>query len=165
MAQEDPFARLGFAQLFDIDPAQVQRAYLKRCADLHPDRMRDPLLQAEAARESARLNEARAVLLDDEKRANALLALMGGPGPSEDKSLPDGFLMRMMEVRQELEAAAQADHERLAAWAEAERAGHIERVRALFAAPDAAGGLEAIRVELNAWRYIERMIEQIDPAV
>jgi molecular chaperone HscB len=169
-AKSDPFALLGLPRSFDVDPRALQSAYLKRSAALHPDRFRDPLAQAEAQREAAALNDARAILADDEQRANTLLALLGGPAKEQDKSLPDGFLIEMLEVRQDMEAAlASSDANerlRLERWARDRRAQHITAVRELFASisePDAANAprFAAIRQQLNAWRYIERMIEQL----
>ncbi len=166
----DAFAVLGLPRLFDVDPRALQQAYLRRSAALHPDRVQDPLAQAEAQREAARLNDARAVLADDEQRANLLLSLVGGPAKEQDKSLPDGFLVQMMLVRQEMEAALAADdageRQRLEQWAIRQRQAHIDAVRKGFApgsTPDLQR-LAVIRRELNAWRYIERMIEQLRDA-
>jgi DnaJ-domain-containing protein 1 len=131
----------------------------------HPD-----LGGEDGAQDSAALNDARATLADPERRANALLALLGGPTKEEDNALPDGFLMDMMEVREELEAAhASSDAgetARLGAWADEQRADYIARVSGLFGqlgATPSRDELGAIRRQLNAWRYIERMLEQIDP--
>lgn len=172
MTTADPFALLGLDRSFAIDAKQVQRAYLKRVSSLHPDRETDPIRRADVAREAAAVNDARRALLDDETRANVLLELLGGPAKEADKSLPDGFLMEMMEVREDMEQAIASGEEseraRVADWAAEQRAGHIERLGPLFASAlkDAKDQevLAEIRRELNAWRYIERMIEQLDPA-
>jgi hypothetical protein len=107
-------------------------------------------------------------LLDPEARANLLLARLGGPSKEVSRELPDGFLMKMMEAREELEAAATrrdgAAVERWREWAERERDGHITRVGELFKAFAVAREgkvLSDVRRELNAWRYVERMVEQI----
>ena len=165
----DPFEALGLDRRFDLDSGQVRRAWLAASGRLHPDRAGgDPLEESEIARRSAQINEAKRILDDPELRADALLALLGGPGREADKSLPDGFLMEMMSVREELEEAAgdSARLDELERRAQAQRAGYVERVGGLFAQggerPDAEI-LAAIRMELNAWRYIERMLEQIHP--
>ncbi|GJM18901.1 MAG: hypothetical protein DHS20C14_11140 [Phycisphaeraceae bacterium] len=156
------FEILGLERRFDLDPASIDLAYRARAAALHPD-LADPDKAADAARASAALNDARATLADPERRANALLAALGGPSPSEDRSLPRAFLMEMMDVRQEAEEECSAP-EGLAkwqAWADAQREEAIADVAALFAeSPDA---LAPIRERLNSWRYVERMIEQLDP--
>ena len=136
--------------------------------------MRDPLERADAADRIAALNDARTILADDERRANALHALLNGPTAREDSSLPDGFLMEIMEVRESMERAVASDdpdeRSRFEVWARDRRAAHIACVTDHFAAADAAATdderravLQRLRTELNAWRYIERMIEQLDP--
>ncbi|HYE60619.1 MAG TPA: iron-sulfur cluster co-chaperone HscB C-terminal domain-containing protein [Phycisphaerales bacterium] len=164
----DPFTLLGVPARYDLDHAAVERAYLSRAALLHPDVVGDgSIAESEAAVQLAQLNRAKATLLNDERRANALLAALGGPSKEQDKSLPDGFLFKIMETRQEIEAAiASGDQQqrgRWQQWAQAQRAEYRERVAKLFTASGEARALQAVRTELNAWRYIERLIEQLDP--
>jgi molecular chaperone HscB len=170
---EDAFELLGLPRRYEIDRHQLEAAFLRRSAAMHPDRFPDPLRQAEAEEASAKLNDARALLLDDERRANELLRLLGGPAKDQDNSLPNGFLVDMMDVRQDMEQALASgdprERERLERWALDQRAAYRDGVAALFEqVPLDAGArrsvLSQIRQQLNAWRYIERMIEQIDPA-
>lgn len=171
---DDPFALLDLPRRFEIDLEALQAVYLRKSASLHPDRFADPIEQAEAAERAAALNRARAVLIDDERRANALLALLGGPSKEEEKDLPDGFLMEIMEIRQTMEeilASGDASKRRhFEEWADGERQALIEKIADLFRQATAGAGasppadlLGAIRIELNALRYIERMIEQLGP--
>lgn len=166
----DPFAVFALPRAFEIDRAALQRAWLAEASRWHPDRFADPVQRGEAEGRSAEINRARVVLEDDEQRADALLLLLGGPGRGEDKSLPDGFLMEVMEVRERLEeAVASGDALRrteVERWADEQRAAHRRRVADLFARADGrddGAALADIRRELNAWRYIERLIEQLDP--
>lgn len=158
----DPFALLGLPRRFEVDGAALQRAWLERAARLHPDRADAP---EDAARLSAELNEAKAVLQDPERRANAMLSLLGGPTKEQDKSLPEGFLMEMLEAREAMQAEIEAEGEeartRWESWAASRRGEIIGRVGELFARGGDAATLRAVRTELNAWRYIERMIEQV----
>ena len=142
----------------------MQRAYLARSAEIHPDRAGEASEQ-----QAAELNDAKRTLEDPERRAGALLARLGGPSKEADRSLPDGFLMEMMELREAAEAAgSSADPAEVERWvndAERRRKRHIESIGRAFAAIGATptgDQLRAIRRELNAWRYIERMIEQLD---
>lgn len=160
----DPFDALGLPARFDLDPEAVRRAYLARIGAVHPDAMGE---QVEGA---AELNLARGVLDDPESRAEALLVRLGGASRAQDKSLPDGFLAEIMEARERIEEAlaSGSPEARLESrrWADQQRRGALERVGAMFAglggAPDAER-LRAIRRELNAWRYVERLIEQLEP--
>lgn len=165
----DAFDTLNIPARFDVDEAAVQRAYLAGVAASHPDLAGDTPRAAEAARRAAVLNRARAELLDPETRARALLRRLGAAGEGDERELPEGFLEHMLQTRMEMEEAVEggdaAEVARLRAWAEQERGRHIERVGRLFAralpGPAGAGQIQEIRRELNAWRYIERMIEQL----
>lgn len=164
-AGPDPFGVLGLPRRFGLSDSEIESAFLARLAGTHPD-----LAGESSSMDTAALTEARATLADPERRAGALLALLGGASASEDRSLPDGFLMEMMELREAVEeeigSGGPDARARWEAFAEARRAGHIGRVAGLFdrigEAPD-PGTLGAVRTELNAWRYTERLIEQLDP--
>jgi molecular chaperone HscB len=162
----DPFDTLGLPARFDLDPLEVERAYLARSADLHPDLAgADP----DAERLAAELNGAKRALSDPEMRADALLRRLGGPTREKERSLPSGFLMEIMGIREEIESSAASGDPAAAAkweeWAEGRRRELIGSISAMFAGlgdkPD-ADALRAIRVELNVWRYIERLVEQLE---
>ncbi len=157
---DTPFSRLGVHAAFPPDTAAIERAWLTASARLHPDRAADP---AQAARELSRINEAREILVDPERCANALLQHMGGPAAEEDKALPDGLLMDMLEARDRLEESrGNADAlAKIDTWARTRRDEHIARITELFATATGPERLHDIRVELNAWRYVERFIEQL----
>jgi len=164
-ASSDPFEALGLEARFDLTLGEIERAYLSRAAAAHPDASDE----GDAARRMASLNDARSTLRDGERRARALLIRLG-LGVPDDRSLPDGFLESMLETRMEIEGAISggdpAERESWVRWAEARRTEHASRIQTLFGSLDESGadaiGAE-IRVELNAWRYIERLIEQLDP--
>lgn len=171
----DPFAALGLPRRFDLDDQQIETAFLRRIAQAHPDlepAEGHPDPGGDATADTAILIDARAVLADPERRARALVRLLD-PAGAPDRTLPDGFLMEMMELRQRIEEELAADgahatdaRARWEAFAEARRQGHIARFaalagRSLQSDPDA---LAQARAELNAWRYTERLIEQLDPA-
>jgi DnaJ-domain-containing protein 1 len=160
----DPFDLLGITPAFDVDPVALQRAWLAGSARLHPDRFSAGSTESDEARRLAllaALNHSRMVLADPFQRAEALMARLGGPSKEADKSLPEGFLMDMLEVREQLEeAAASGDAAAVGKWedwAGEQRREAILRVAGLFK----DGALAEVRRELNAWRYIERMIEQL----
>ena len=168
----NPFAILGLAPRFEIDESQLQQAFVRKSAAAHPDRrVGDPAAQAEAARDAAKINEAHRTLKSPESRAAALLEMLGGPGP-EDRDLPDGLLEEMLEVRETM-AEAQAEDEQpkldeLEQWAEDRQSQHLDRIGELFREVEASDSpdartLKQIRVELNALRYYQRMIEQLAP--
>lgn len=167
-ANADPFELLALSPTFEIDEAALQRAWLRRSAALHPDRVADP---AEAAAAMAHINDARDTLADPERRANALLARLGGPTKEQDNSLPPDFLTGMFAIREKMEEAVAssdpAERARFEQWAALRRAEFMKSVSDRFRAltvPPTNQSLRDIRCELNAWRYIERLIEQLDSA-
>jgi len=160
---ENPFSTLKLPMSYRVDPNDVERAYLSILANNHPD-------AGGVGTDSAIVNAARKILLDSEKRANTLLGLLNGPTASELKELPEGFLMEMMSLRQDIEEElAENDdstREKWETWASDQRSEYSNQVAALFESLDdqpSDTDLSKIRITLNAWRYIERLIEQLDP--
>ncbi len=163
----DPFEILGIQPTFRLDENQLQRAWLRKSATLHPDRAEDPTT---AAVQIAILNDAKRRLEDPESRARILLAAIKCDSPTDDKVLPENFLIDILEIRQTLDDAIDsndaAEIHRLRDWAHLQRTEHIQRIADLFdqhhRTPDPSL-LHDIQAQLNAWRYIERMLEQIEP--
>jgi molecular chaperone HscB len=168
----DAFDVLGLPAQFDLTPATLQAAYLALSALLHPDAAgvsaADPDIEARAAE----LNAAKRTLENPESRADLLLRRLGGPTKEQDKSLPPTFLAEMLETREEIDAAVASKDaeaiERWQDWATDRRQGHIAATKGMFAAAatvtvaQQASVLKNIRAELNMWRYVERLIEQLD---
>ncbi len=156
----DAFAELGVPAKFELDAAELERRFVALAAEHHPDRFADPLQQADAADRFAAVNEAYRVLRDPILRAAALLQLRGAEAQSDDKSLPAGFLSQMLELRERLEQAIDdQDEAELAAlrdWAAQQRTQRLRTIAGLFEGPDSA----AVAMELNALRYVQRMIDQ-----
>lgn len=167
----DPFDILGVPARFDLAPRELRAAYLAKSAALHPD-----VAGIEDDAAGSALNQAKGILENPEARAEALLRRLGGPTKEMDRSLPATFLQEMLETREEIEAAlgsgSTAEREKWERWAEARRRDHIEKVAELFRAALSSGAesgkaadqgvLRAIRTELNMWRYVERLIEQLN---
>ncbi len=167
LAAKDHFAIFGVPQTFALDKAAFEARYRELTRLTHPDNAGSEAEEQMAAVElSTKVNEAYRVLADPEARANYLLGLVGGPSP-EDKSLPDGFLTHILAMREELEEAQDArDLGRLRdfrAQAESGKQTRLAKVNDLFAMSPDPATLKQIRVELNVLRYMQRMLEQIDP--
>jgi molecular chaperone HscB len=163
----DPFALLGLAPRFDLDPGAVRAAYRARAATIHPDRADlaggDPAMRTGRARASAELGEAQRILLDPVRRGEALLELLGGrpaAGP------PSGeFLVEMMEIRESIDAAG-GDRAALEAirLAIEERLGEArDRLSAILSdladrqAEAPSGGLRIAAETLGGLRSLERL--------
>lgn len=167
----DPFATLDLPRRFHLDEKELERRFITLSSEHHPDRHTDPIAQADAAEESSKIGHAYQILADPEKRANALLVLRGGPAKEDDPSLPPELLMEVMEVREELEEALadgdEAELTRLRKWAEQQRDQRLQTVGELLEQGDPDTPLDEqtarrVRLELNALRYAQRMLEQME---
>jgi molecular chaperone HscB len=168
---QDPFDALGLPASFDLDQGEIERAYFARSAAVHPDVAAG---DDEAQRRMTILNQAKRTLDDPERRADALLIRLGGPPREQDRSLPPDFLMEIMEVREAIESALQErdpalrqrQRDHWEAWAEDQRLQAIADIGRMFRQlppSPAPEQLRDIRTRLNAWRYIERLLEQLGP--
>ncbi len=161
----DPFKTLGLPARYDLDPTDLHTRFIQASAATHPDRYTDPVDQAQAAERAAEVNHAYAVLSDPERRADALLTLLGGPAKEQDKSLPPDLLMDMMETREQLEEAIAQENldelNKLRDWANDQRDAHLKSIADLFADTQDTLPAKSIRLELNALRYIQRMLDQM----
>lgn len=165
MTLTDPFQILALPRRFDLKPGAIERAMLVRSANTHPDR-------GGSETDLAAVQEAHRLIASPERRAIALLELLGGNNP-DDRTLPDGFLPEMMSLRLEMEADLEADRAgamtRWTAWAQQQQHEIIESIRQSFQEAESVqptdrdAAFAAIRTSLNQLRYINRMIEQLDP--
>jgi molecular chaperone HscB len=170
MSAPDPFEILGLHPRFDLAPAELRAAHLSRSRELHPD-VAGMGGEDDAA---AALNQAKRLLEDPETRAEVLLTRLGGPSKEMDRSLPPSFLHEMLEIREQIgeaiDARSLAEIVKWEDWAQERRRKHIARVDEHFrklinhsTGPD-SDSLKAIRLELNMWRYVQRLIEQLSDA-
>lgn len=160
----DPFVELGVDRRFDLDADDLRRRFLAASAEHHPDRFSDPLEQADAVETMSRLTDAFRVLSDPELRARELLRLSGQEAEGDRDKLPPDLLMEVMEVREELESAVeasnQAELDRLRAWATQRREQHLAQLGKLLSKDIDTRAAAQARLELNALRYMQRMLEQ-----
>lgn len=167
----DHFERLGLPRRFSLDEAEVERQYLARSREVHPD-----FFQAGAAAEqraslelSAALNEAYATLRDPFRRAEYLLQIEGGPPASRVKEMPAAFLEEMLELRMEIEGLkGDPDSPEFAAMEKqlAERRDRLladvgARLDRPGAAPDRPKLLKEVRQLLNATKYVQGLLRDL----
>ncbi len=149
----DHFERLGLPRRFSVDRGELERNYLARSREVHPDFATG---DEDAA---AALNEAYATLREPFRRAEHLLNVSGGPTASDDKSLPPAFLMEMLELREEIETA-KGSPERVAKI----EAGLLSRTKDLedsLATLFEAKELAAVRRGLNCVRYLSNLLRDL----
>jgi molecular chaperone HscB len=156
------FARLGLEPCFEVDLRDLERRYLALCSEVHPDRA-GPDAQPQAIQATSRLNESYRVLRDVVSRAEYLLLLQGGVPAEQDHSLPEGFLQLVLELREELDAAKERDDrarvDSLMRSITMQRDQLLASIRQGFLEPPTAPGLRDIRRDLNAIRYLSRLLQ------
>jgi molecular chaperone HscB len=175
MIQSDYFLMLGLDRRFAIDPAELERRYLERSREVHPDRQagRPAGERAIAAGEAMQLNLAYRALKRELPRAEHLLQL-AGVRIGDNEPVEQGLLMEVLELREELAGArAAGDAAAIAALESAARRrerAELDRLGELFgafeAAPQGAGGaaLERIKAQVILLRYLARYREAFDDA-
>ena len=162
----DPFALLGLAPAYDVDPAALERAFFERSKAAHPDRVAGaPAAERVVALSRARaLNDAYQLLKKPVSRAEYLLA-RAGVTIGDNERLDPTFLMEILELREELAVARVAGDtalvERLQRVMQARRKDALDALPALFAASDFA----AIKERLILLRYVNRYLEECDAAL
>lgn len=104
----DCFSLLNLPREFDIDPQDLESRYLRACMSIHPDHLHDSGSSFVAAAESslASINQAYETLRNPVSRAEHLLLLSGGAAANEDRSVSNGFLESMLELRESMAEAA-----------------------------------------------------------
>ena len=171
--RRDHFATLALPRAYAVDPALLERRVVEFGRDLHPDRSGgDAATRTRAVLAAAQVNEAYTVLRDDTRRGEYLLKLEGGPGAADDKSVPDGFLERMLDERMELEealAGGPAEVERVRSRFDAQLAAITadvaRRFAGLAAAPDRARELVGLRAALNVMNYYRGLVRDLREGV
>ncbi len=175
MIQSDYFLMLGLDRRFAIDPAELERRYLERSREVHPDRQagRPAGERAVAAGEAMQLNLAYRALKRELPRAEHLLQL-AGVRIGDNEPVEQDLLMEVLELREELAGArAAGDAAAIAALESAARRrerAELDRLGDLFrefeAAPQGAGraALERIKAQVILLRYLARYREAFDDA-
>ena len=170
----DAFGLLGLSPRFDVDPAQLERAFFERSKELHPDRY----AQAPAAERvvaltrSRALNDAYQLLKREASRAEYLLA-REGITIGDNERIDPALVMELLEEREVLAEARQRGElrevERLQQGMRKRRRDALDRVKELFGgldqAADHAAQLAAIKGQLILLRYVDRYLEECDAAL
>lgn len=170
--QPDAFALLGVESRFDLDPAELERAFHERTRELHPDKFATaPAAERVAALSRSRaINDAYQVLKRETSRAEYLLA-RAGVTIGDNERIDPALVMELLEEREILaEARAAGDLARietLCAAMRTRRRAALDEIRSLFARidEDRATVLGHIKQQLILLRYVERYLAECDAAL
>ena len=160
------------AMSYRIDEPEVRRRALRLSRLTHPDFFaaagaRDREL---AERATAIVNEAQGILSDDARRADWILARLGGPSESEERSMSPEFLQEVLDWNELLDEARTGDSIPVSRLEELRDELGSRRVQSLAMVeekldPLPAPGSEALRQvrrELNTVRYVDRALGEIE---
>ena len=153
------YERLGLPGRFSVDLAALERAYLDRSREVHPDYHVVRGDRDETA--SAALNEAYATLRDPFRRAEYLLSLHLGEATPPTVPQSPAFLMQAMELRERLEEGGDL------ATLDAEVGALIDVEHAAIAGlyAESSPDVVAIRGRLNAWKTLASLRRSVADAV
>jgi len=165
MMQSDHFQLLGLERRFAIDPAELERRYLERSREVHPDRQADRPAgeRAAAAGEAMQVNLAYRTLKRALPRAEHLLQL-AGVRIGDNEPVAQDLLMEVLELREQLATALA----RMDAAARTRERAELDKLGALFAefevAPQGGGGaaLARIKDQVILLRYLARYREAFE---
>ena len=162
-SESDCFALLRTERRFDLDESQLHREYKALMADRHPDRFSGQGEQAvqEAGDRASQITDAYSVLRYPHRRAVHLLGLLGTP-LTEDmggEDLGPGFLMEIMEIREELEESG-TDAARLSNLRQANQQ-RVDELRGELAEAFGGSELERARALTARLQYLQRIEEEI----
>lgn len=169
-----PFQILNLERGWSVDPHELQQKLLRFTRLVHPDFFvgAEPRERELAERHSAAINAAHTTLSRDTTRADLLLNELGGPSEKDERQMPQAFLMEVIEWNETLEEArAQIkDPATEARLQELDETLKCERVKILTAVgagltplpPSGAAELLEVRRDLNAVRYIDRALTELE---
>ncbi len=158
-----------------LDEAELERAYLAHSRAVHPDfHLNGSSADLETSLElSAEVNEAYNTLRDPFARADYLLGLEGGPTATDHRELPEGFLMEMLDLREQIEVrrASAIESGRLKSEFTERYRRLLDEIANLFVSYESATGtasersnlLRQIRTALNAARYVRGLMRDLNP--
>lgn len=163
------FDRLEMDTRYDLDLDELERQFVKLNRVVHPDfhsrKGRKQLIKASAL--SAAINDAYSTLRDPAKRAEYMLKRDGGPASSEDKRTPKGFLIEVMELREQFEdSKAAEDKDSLSRMYDSIKQRYDQRLAAIadgFTEPEL--NHQALREHLNVLKYFENLVRELEQAL
>jgi molecular chaperone HscB len=167
-----PFEVFGLVPSMTVDGSDLQRKLRKLGRLTHPDffATRSEELRARAEHAAALVNAAHEILSDDGRRADWLVRSLGGPDENALREMPKPFLMEVLEWNERLDDARrskdpiEAELTSLESSLREQRGAILDSLRrALDPLPGRGSDeLRAARQELNALRYIDRALEEIE---
>ncbi len=162
--RHDHFALFDLPPRFAIDEAQLERAYLRVQAQVHPDRFAaaGAAERRVAMQWAARANEAFRTLRSPVARAAYLCERHGHPINAESNTaMPADFLLQQMQWREQLDEARAGDVAAARALAREVEARRAETLARIAAALDEQGDYAAAADGVRELHFIDRFHDEL----
>ena len=166
-AGTDHFRMLGLPRQYCVDEKLLEKSYRSTSRLVHPDFFGDKPKtdQEKAMRLTALLNDAYRTLRDPVARAEYLVRIAGGPTASADRSTPQGFLVEMLNLREEAEEPGLPPERQAGLLADVEaRIGQLlSELDGMFSSEARLSReqLAGIRSALNSYYYLQTLRESL----
>ena len=168
----DHFRVMGLPHCFEIDSVELENRYQRLTLEMHPDFFGTaPEKQKRLSEKSSvMLNAAYSSLSEPASRARYLLSVFASGKNLQTDSLPEGFLQEMFTLQESLDEMLEScDKSELGKMNEdlQNRYASIEsNYAALFnkfeTSPENIGILQQLQTQLNAERYLRRLLDRIN---
>ena len=161
------FDLLGLPARFDLSPDEIERAYLERSKATHPDRFATAPAgeRLAAVQRSVEIQDAYRALKKPTARAEYLLGLRGVKIGDNERIDDAGFLMQILELREELADARAAGDTALLGKKQKEMQAHHRALIAALAPAFERDDLARVKQVLIELRYVDRYLEECDAAL
>ena len=168
----DFYALLGLPESYSVDLAALERNYLERSREVHPDRFVNAPAHERvgALQQSMSLNDAYKAVKNPIARAEYLLQ-RNGVSIGDNERLDPAFLMEVLELREELAEAKHANDRPTLRRLEDDMLDRRDRALAAIAerfasleseAGDRPAELAIIKKQVILLRYVRRYLEEFD---
>ena len=168
----DHFKVMGLPHSFEIDSVELENRYQRLTLGMHPDFFgAAPEKQKRLSEKSSMmLNAAYSSLREPTSRARYLLSLFAGEKNLQTDALPEGFLQEMFTLQESLdemlESCEQSDLGKMNEDLQNRYSSIESNYAALFkkfeTSPDNTEILQQLQTQLNAERYLRRLLDRIN---
>jgi molecular chaperone HscB len=165
------FELLGLPERFELEPAVIERAYLERSKESHPDRFASAPSgeRLAAVQRSMAINDAYQTLKRPVRRAEYLLGRQGVTIGDNERIADHEFLMKILALREELaDARAASRTDEVRTLERTMQRHHRELVASLaprFERIWEQDSLAAIKQTLIELRYVDRYLAECEVAL
>ena len=171
-SEDNYFELIGLSIDFEIDDNELEEKYHKLSFVLHPDFF-ESASEAEkkiSEKASSILNTSYNILCDHNSRASYLLKVFSQNAKLDNRSLPDGFLKEMFFLQESLDELLESDNKSELLIMKEDLMERHKRIIANFTKlfknlkeiSNQSFILQDIQTNLNAERYLSRLLERIN---